>query len=55
MDKTLFLCGFALIIGIWNIWEFRTKRGPWLWTGIALTLSAIVVLALFFQGIRVFP
>ena len=55
MDKTLFLCGFALIIGIWNVWEFRAKGGHWLWIGILLTIAAIVVLGLFFAGIRVVP
>ena len=36
MDKTVFLCGFALAMGIWNVWSFRQSRGRWFWIGIAM-------------------
>ncbi|MGD1926486.1 MAG: hypothetical protein ACFB03_20220 [Paracoccaceae bacterium] len=41
MDKTLFLCGFALVMGIWNVWAFRTTGGKWLWIGIAMIVFSV--------------
>ncbi|MEM9059932.1 MAG: hypothetical protein AAGD13_05675 [Pseudomonadota bacterium] len=41
MDKTLFLCGFALVMGVWNVWAFRSKGGPWFWIGIATLVFAV--------------
>lgn len=41
MDKTLFLCGFAIMLGIFNIWSARKTGGRWLWIGVAMILFGI--------------
>lgn len=44
--KTFFICGFALVMGVWNIWSFRETRGKWFWVGLALIAFAVVVFVL---------
>ncbi|MEM9140450.1 MAG: hypothetical protein AAGB15_11540 [Pseudomonadota bacterium] len=46
MDKTLFICGFALVMGVWNVWSFRNNRIWWFWVGLAMIAFGIVVLVL---------
>ncbi len=55
MDKHLFLGGFALMMGIWNIWLVRETGGKWRWIGAGMVSFGTIVLGLFYAGIRVIP
>jgi hypothetical protein len=43
MDKTLFLSGFAIMLGIFNIWSARSTGGKWRWIGAAMIVFGVAL------------
>ena len=41
MDKTQFLSGFAILLGLYNIWSARNTGGRWRWIGVAMIVFGI--------------
>ena len=46
MDQTLFITGFALVMGAWNVWTFRKTKGRWFWVGLGIIAFAIAIFVL---------
>ena len=53
--KTLFICIFSIVMGVWYIHRFRAEGGKWLYVGFALTAFGVIVLGLELAGIVVVP
>ncbi|MEO1492877.1 MAG: hypothetical protein AAFV19_12050 [Pseudomonadota bacterium] len=55
MDKTLFLSGFAVMLGIFNIWTARNTGGKWLWVGIAMIVFGVTLFIVDNFVIKIMP
>lgn len=53
--KTLFLCGFAIIMGAWYIQRFHKEGGRWLYAGFAMLAFGVIVMGLELAGFVVVP